>query len=355
MWRADRRARAEARGRRPRRAGGRHGQRCAGRLHRGEAPAGRQRRAGQQRRDLQEASAERRKLDRALPRGLGVLCVVCAEAVGVVEEGVAAALVEVEGRVHARVAQLRFELLGGLDRHELIAGAEVPEHRTVDLGEVGLAMGHHVVVADRRRDVRAGGRGPHRQTPAQAEADGTHARALVAGLGGEVVAGAAHVLLGLAPSTAPSSSVRPRSAARSSRRGTGPGRARRSLRRRSGRRSSGCGRPGPTTPASRSRPDRARRQASRGSRARWRRRLWGTRCRACVAPCGVEDGVPRRPGVREPAAANTLTARRPRAQVLGSAIDRSSTSTVNGKLLARYVGASRPSSSSLIASPAANS
>ena len=73
----------------------------------------------------------------------------------------------------------------------------MPEDGTFDVGEVRLAVGHHVVVSDRCGDLRAGGRRPQREPTAEAEADRSDAWSLNARLGGEELHGAAHVLLGL--------------------------------------------------------------------------------------------------------------------------------------------------------------
>ena len=55
--------------------------------------------------------------------------VVGAEAVVVVEERVAGALVELERGLGAGLVELRLERLRVLDRDEVVAGAEVAEHR----------------------------------------------------------------------------------------------------------------------------------------------------------------------------------------------------------------------------------
>src|SRR5919108_5635775 len=113
------------------------------------------------------------EVDRPLPGVAGVALVVGAEPVVVAEERVAGTLVEDELDLGPRVfPDLLLELLGIVDGDEVVRGAEVAQHRRIELREVGLSVRHHVVEGRHRAHLRVHGRRPHRKATAEAEADG---------------------------------------------------------------------------------------------------------------------------------------------------------------------------------------
>ncbi len=149
------------------------------------------------RRSLSGGEGLAQEADGPLPRELRLLGVVGAEPVGVVEEGVSGALVVIEPHIDTGLAELCLERMGGAQRDEFVRGAEVAENGAVDGVEVGLSVGHHVVVGDGCLYLGAGGGRPYGQAPSETEADRCHPVALDAGKREQVLGGAAHVLLGL--------------------------------------------------------------------------------------------------------------------------------------------------------------
>src|SRR5215211_4913530 len=104
------------------------------------------------------------EVDGPTPRGLGVLLVVGAQSVGVVEERVTGALVEVElDVVIGRRVDLLLEPLGVVDRDEVVGGAEVADHRRVQVREVRLAVRHDVVEGRDGVHLRVDRRRPYRK------------------------------------------------------------------------------------------------------------------------------------------------------------------------------------------------
>src|SRR3954447_24894708 len=144
---------------------------------------------------LLQVTAE--EVERLPPRALGVVLVIGADAVVLGKERVASALVELERDVGARrVADLLLQRLGVVDRDVVVVRAEVSEHGTVQLREIGLAVGHDVVEGADRRDLGVDRGGPDGEAAAEAPAHGPDA-ALDAVVVRQIGHGAAHVLLGL--------------------------------------------------------------------------------------------------------------------------------------------------------------